>query len=147
MIKSVRARLGALVLAVVLAMVALVSAESASASGPMNLGGRAPSVVVAGARAPSLAAPAKGARVQYSSPRVGGLRLRSRGSFGGSVKGLLYRGDRVQVIGYSANWMHVQLTKRSAGGARKGTKGWVWKSYLYGPSCRSHAKWPCTAWR
>jgi hypothetical protein len=143
MVKSVRGGLGAVVLAVVLAVTAFMSVGSASASSMASMSNRAPSVV---ARGPSLAVPAS-ARVQYSSPKVGGLRLRSRGSFGGSVRALLYRGDRVQVIGYNANWMHVQLTKRSAGGARKGTTGWVWKSYLYGPSCRSHAKWPCTAWR
>ncbi len=73
---------GTVVLAVVLALMALVNAESASAAGSVILGDRASSVMTV-ARAPSLATLAKGARVQYSSPKVGGLRLRTRGPFGG----------------------------------------------------------------
>jgi hypothetical protein len=98
------------------------------------------------ARAPSNVTKSQ-PRVQYSSPTVNGLRFRSTGSFNGGVRGLLYRGDRVQVIGWNGDWMHVKLTQRSGGGARAGVSGWVWKSYLYGPECRSYSTWPCTAWR
>ncbi|MEC3996764.1 SH3 domain-containing protein [Actinacidiphila sp. DG2A-62] len=140
--------LRALVLAVVLAVVALLSVQAASASGLPEVGSRAPVAVPRVARAPSYGVADKSpTRVQYSSPRVNGLRFRTKSNFRGYVRGQLYRGDRVQVLGWSGHWMHVRLTKRSHGGLRAGSAGWVWKGYLYGPECRSYKSWPCTAWR
>lgn len=87
-------------------------------------------------------------RVQYSHVRVNGLRFRTRASSRGTVRGLLYRGDRVQIIGSAVgSWIHVRLTARSRGGSHKGATGWVAKRYLYGPRCRNYRTWPCSAWR
>lgn len=123
--------------AVALAVLALLGAGTASAA-DMTVG-HAAAAVSYSSRAP--------ARVQYSHVKVNGLRFRVRASSHGTVRGLLYRGDRVEIIGWSGPWMHVRLTARSRGGSRTGTSGWVAKRYLYGPSCRSYATWPCTAWR
>jgi hypothetical protein len=86
--------------------------------------------------------------VQYSHVRVNGLRFRTRASSRGTVRGLLYRGDRVQIIGSAVGpWIHVRLTARSRGGSHKGARGWVAKRYLYGPRCKNYRTWPCSAWR
>lgn len=145
--KITRTRLRAGLVAVPLAASALlgVGADSASAAGSVELaGGRSPAVVTHVARAP---ARQSYARTQNSSVRVNGLRFRTRASYYGTVRGLLYRGDRVQVLGAKGPWMHVRLTRRSAGGSRAGATGWVAKTYLYGPSCRSYKSWPCSVWR
>ncbi len=69
-----------------------------------------------------------------TSVAVNGLRLRAVPR--GWVKGLLYKGDRVFVREtYAAddrnrNWVGVVLTRRSAGGLPKLTRGYVYKSYL-----------------
>lgn len=126
------------VLASALTMATLLGVGSASAS-EVAMGSRSASAISYASRAP--------ARVQYSHVRVNGLRFRTRASSHGTVRGLLYRGDRVEVIGWSGPWMHVRLTARSRGGSRKGATGWVAKRYLYGPSCRSYASWPCSAWK
>jgi hypothetical protein len=139
-LRVARSALRAMVVSVVVAAFGLLGLVSASASAPAGVGSRAPSVSHV-ARAPSHALP----RVQYSSVRVNGLRLRRYP--GGVVRGLLYRGDRLQVVGWSGPWMHVRLTERSGGGSRAGATGWVAKSHLVGPACRSYRSWPCNAWR
>ncbi|QXE33999.1 SH3 domain-containing protein [Streptomyces sp. GMY02] len=66
------------------------------------------------------------------TPVVDGLRLRTRP--GGSVKGLLYRGDalaKARVIRAGDSWAKVRVYHhKSASGLRAGTTGWVWKGYL-----------------
>lgn len=145
--ESSRSRVRGGLVAVLLAVSAVlgIGAGSASAAGPVELaGGRAQAAVSHVARAP---ASQSYARTQNSSVRVNGLRFRTRASYRGSVRGLLYRGDRVQVLGSHGPWMHVRLARRSAGGSRAGAVGWVAKTYLYGPSCRSYKSWPCSVWR
>lgn len=68
-----------------------------------------------------------------TGPAVNGLRLRSRGSFHGRVKGLLYRGDRMRVVGWHGPWVEVQLTRRSASGLHAGSLGWSWRGYMHKP--------------
>ncbi|MEV6420562.1 hypothetical protein [Streptomyces sp. NPDC051662] len=85
-------------------------------------------------------APESGSAVKISagstkSVGVNGLRLRSKPGYGGWVKGLLYRGDRVFIRetfapSYNPNWVGVVLKERSAGGLPKLTRGYVHKSYL-----------------
>lgn len=142
---GLRGRRRAAVVVVGLAVSAAAGAGSAVAlvPDPGWEGSPASSVSHAARAAP---APASG-RVQNSSVRVNGLRFRAQPSYRGAVRGLLYRGDRVQVIGWSGPWMHVRLAHRSAGGSRAGAVGWVAKTYLYGPSCTSYKSWPCSAWR
>lgn len=112
---------------------------SASAAANVTTG-HAASAVSYSSRAPS--------RVQYSHVKVNGLRFRTRASSHATVRGLLYRGDRVEIIGSARGpWMHVRLTARSRGGSHKGGTGWVAKRYLYGPLCHSYRTWPCSAWR
>ncbi|SFF54181.1 SH3 domain-containing protein [Actinacidiphila alni] len=145
--KIVRTRLRAGLAAALLAVTALLgmSATSASAASPEEMtSGPIPAAVTHVARAP---AQQSYARTQNSSVRVNGLRFRTRASYYGTVRGLLYRGDRVQVLGAKGPWMHVRLTRRSGGGSRAGATGWVAKTYLYGPSCRSYKSWPCSVWR
>jgi hypothetical protein len=133
-----RVRVRVAVPALALTMATLAGAGSASAAEVAS--GHPVSAVSYTSRAP--------ARVQYSRVRVNGLRFRTRASTHGTVRGLLYRGDRVEVIGWSGQWMHVRLTARSRGGSRAGATGWVAKRYLYGPNCHgSYSTWPCTAWR
>ncbi|MFE3143144.1 SH3 domain-containing protein [Streptomyces scopuliridis] len=66
------------------------------------------------------------------TPVVDGLRLRTRP--GGSVKGLLYRGDvlaKARRIRVGDTWAKVRVYHhKSATGLRAGTTGWAWKGYL-----------------
>ncbi|MFE4825648.1 SH3 domain-containing protein [Streptomyces sp. NPDC056672] len=89
---------------------------------------RAHAVTVAGPRSEAVAR----VHVVGRTPVVDGLRLRTRP--GGSVKGLLYRGDalaKARVIRAGDSWAKVRVYHhKSAGGLRVGATGWVWKGYL-----------------
>jgi hypothetical protein len=68
-------------------------------------------------------------------PLVNGLRLRSGPSTHYAAYGLLYRVDRMQVIGTrvrptTGKWLNVQLSRRSASGLRAGLRGWVSEPYV-----------------
>ncbi|MFC3585390.1 SH3 domain-containing protein [Streptantibioticus rubrisoli] len=58
-----------------------------------------------------------------------GVRLHS-GAGSGSVVGLLYSGDSVEVLTTSGSWARVYLTFESSGGLPAGSAGWVWDGYL-----------------
>ncbi|PKW12498.1 hypothetical protein SAMN05428944_0226 [Streptomyces sp. 1222.5] len=47
-------------------------------------------------------------------------------------RGLLHRGDKVTVMCSHNNWVYTKLTRRSASGLPKGTKGWVRQDGLLG---------------
>lgn len=51
--------------------------------------------------------------------------LRTGPSTAYASRGYLYRGDRLTVLCSRGNWDYTQLTRRSASGLAKGTKGWV----------------------
>ncbi|MGW3930362.1 SH3 domain-containing protein [Streptomyces microflavus] len=55
-----------------------------------------------------------------------GWNLRTGPSSTGYVsRGLLYRGDTVNILCSRGNWDYTQLSKRSKSGIPKGTRGWV----------------------
>lgn len=125
------------VVAVVVLVVGLLGAGSSGAAvreGPVAV------------RAAPLSAPAYGSGLMVTGPRVNGLRLRSRASFQGYVKGLLYRGDRVRVVGWQGPWVEVQVVRRSASGLRAGTLGWSWRRYLYRPAVCPSSVYVCRHW-
>ncbi|MFD7131289.1 SH3 domain-containing protein [Streptomyces sp. NPDC059894] len=69
-------------------------------------------------------------------PTVNGLRVRKGPGANRTILGLIYKGDRVKVIGTARDgkgqrWDHVKLTRRSAGGLPAGYVGWVTEMYLY----------------
>ncbi|MEV8310775.1 SH3 domain-containing protein [Streptomyces flavidovirens] len=65
------------------------------------------------------------------TPTVDGLRLRSAPSYRGRVKGQLYRGDALIRGNPRGKWQWVAVAYRhSQGGIRRGTSGWVHRSYL-----------------
>jgi hypothetical protein len=125
-----------------------VAAVALSAVTVLGVGGASASAATVGHAMSGVSYASHAKRVQYSHVRVNGLRFRTRASSRGTVRGLLYRGDRVQIIGSAVGpWIHVRLAARSRGGSHKGATGWVAKRYLYGPSCHNYHTWPCSAWR
>ncbi|WFB09602.1 SH3 domain-containing protein [Streptomyces sp. LX-29] len=83
----------------------------------------------------SASTPAAHSTLRLRTVTVDGLRLRSKPSYRGYVKGQLYRGDRVHLRttydpSYIRDWVEVVLWKPSAGGLPRKTKGFVHKSYL-----------------
>jgi hypothetical protein len=58
-----------------------------------------------------------------------GVRLHS-GAGSGSVVGLLYSGDSVEVLTTDGSWARLYLTSDSSGGLPAGSAGWVWDGYL-----------------
>lgn len=125
------------VVAVVVLVVGLLGAASSGAAvreGPVAV------------RAAPVSAPAYGSGLMVTGPRVDGLRLRSRGSFYGYVRGLLYRGDRVRVVGWHGPWVEVQLVHRSASGMRSGTLGWSWRGYMHRPRSCPSSTYVCRHW-
>lgn len=81
-----------------------------------------------------------------TGPRVNGLRLRSKGSTSGYIKGLLYRGDKFRVIASQGSWVEVQLTKRLASGLKSGTLGWVYRGYVYKLASCPSSSYVCKHW-
>lgn len=68
-------------------------------------------------------------------PTVDGLRIRSGPSTHYAAYGLLYRVDRMRILGWSAHpatgvWFKVELTRRSASGLPSGFRGWVYDAYV-----------------
>lgn len=69
------------------------------------------------------------------TPSVNGLRIRSGPGTGAVAEGLLYRGDHMVVTSEErrprfGTWFSVDLTRRSAGGLRRGFRGWVYAPYI-----------------
>ncbi|MFI0813506.1 SH3 domain-containing protein [Streptomyces echinatus] len=54
-----------------------------------------------------------------------GWNYRTGPSTGYSSRGYLYRGDKLTVLCSHNTWVYTQLSRRSASGLPKGTKGWV----------------------
>ncbi|WP_327325606.1 hypothetical protein OG735_26365 [Streptomyces sp. NBC_01210] len=114
-------KLGVALAAAVAALMAVVGVTASGAAAAPAGGGGAVAVVSSG---------------PTTSVAVNGLRLRAEPGYGGWVKGLLYKGDRVFIKesfhpSYkSAAWVGVVLTQRSQGGLPKLTRGYVHKSYL-----------------
>ena len=106
--------------------------------------GAAPAGVPAAVRAAPASASVSASMV--TRPAVNGLRVRSRGSFSGYIKGQLYRGDKVRVVGWHGPWVEVQLTHRSAGGLRGGALGWSYRGYVYKPHVCPRSSYVCKHW-
>jgi uncharacterized protein YgiM (DUF1202 family) len=75
-------------------------------------------------------------RGEHVRATVNGLRMRTGPGTGYGIKGQLYTGDRMKLIGHrqdrgGQSWYRVALSGSSAGGLPGGHVGWVVGSYLY----------------
>lgn len=97
----------------------------------MALGLAAPRAEAAPVAGSAKTGASAGRWVWGQTPTVDGLRLRAAPGYQGWVKGLLYRGDALIQGNPQGQWQWVSVAYRdSQGGIRRGTSGWVHRSYL-----------------
>ncbi|MBT2386338.1 SH3 domain-containing protein [Streptomyces sp. ISL-11] len=96
----------------------------------------APAQAATPAAAPQrVAAAAKPCNADNAAIYTDGTRLRTKASTSGSVKGQLYFGDPIRILGKSGKWDYVQLKAKSKGGLPKGTRGYVAHANIIPPYC------------
>ncbi|MFK4068102.1 SH3 domain-containing protein [Streptomyces sp. NPDC029674] len=120
-----------------LGMFGVSAASAMPLPGPVGVGGGGPrSVVSTGTGSGHAYADGKGTYGESASVTVNGLRVRGGPGTTKTVMGLIYKGERVKLVGARQDsggqlWHRVVLKQGSAGGLPRGSSGWVSAAYLY----------------